>query len=123
MFDRQQIERAGLGEVVRQMHAAVFIVQAPSGEIVLVNEQARQIIELELGRPMPSELGSIRDLYDSDDFELLYPDGRSYELEEWPLMRAIGSGEEVRDEIADFIVGGSRVPVRCNSSPVYDDEG
>ena len=86
MFDRQNIERAGLGEVVRQMPAATFIVEAPSGEIILVNEQARQMIELELGQPMPSELESIRDLYDSGDFELLYPDGRSYKLEEWPLM-------------------------------------
>src|SRR5918997_4991941 len=121
MFGRQEIERAGLGEVVRQMSAAAFIVEAPSGEIVLVNEQARQMIELELGRPMPSELGSIRDLYDSGDFEMLDPDGRSYELEEWPLMRSIGFGEEVRDEIADFLVGSTRIPVRCNSSPVYDE--
>jgi hypothetical protein len=68
MFGRQEIERAGLGEVVRQMPAAAFIVEAPSGEIALVNEQARQMIELELGRPMPSELGSIRDLYDSGNF-------------------------------------------------------
>src|SRR5215210_2470258 len=105
------------------MPAATFIVEAPSGEIVLVNEQARQMIEPELGRPMPSELESIGDLYDSGDFELLYPDVRPYELEEWPLMRSIRSGEVVRDEIADFLVGGTRIPVRCNSSPVYDHEG
>src|SRR5919112_1405256 len=123
MFGRQELERAGLREVVRQMPAAAFIVEAPSGEIVLSNEQARQTIELELGRPMPSELGSIRDLYDSGDFDMLHSDGRPYELEEWPLMRAIGSGEEVRDETADFLVGSTRIPVRCNSSPVYDDEG
>ena len=66
----------------------------------------------------------MRDLHDSGVFELFRPDGRPYELEEWPVMRSIRDGEEVRDEEFVYpLADGNGLLLRCNSSPVYDDEG
>jgi PAS domain-containing protein len=73
---------------------------------------------------LPSELGDLQQVYESSGFESLHPDGRPYEFEEWPLMRSIRDGEEVRDEeIVHLLADGSRYTMRCDSSPIYDDEG
>ena len=45
-------------------------------------------------------------------------------MEEWPLMRSIRDGEEVRDEEFVYpLADGTGLLLRCNSSPVYDEEG
>src|SRR5215207_10862821 len=124
MFDQQDIERAAFEEVLRQMPAAVIVVEARSGEIVFTNTEAQQWTEQVLGQRVPSELGQYRDLQDSSNFQMLHPDGRSYEVEEWPLTRSIRSGEEIRDEeIIYRLADGSRLWSRYNSSPIHNDEG
>lgn len=95
MFDLQQIKAAGLEEAVRRMPTAAVIAEASSGKIILANNQARQMLEQNLGRSMPPGLGEIGDFGDLGVFRL---DGRPLEMEDWPLVRSIGSGEEVRDE-------------------------
>ena len=45
-------------------------------------------------------------------------------MEEWPLIRSITSGEDVRDEeIVYLLPDGRRSMVRYDSSPIYDEEG
>ena len=45
-------------------------------------------------------------------------------MEEWPLMRSISSGEEVRgEEFVYPLADSTRLLVRCDSFPIYDDEG
>src|SRR5829696_2301161 len=124
MFDRQRIERAALEEALRQMPAAVVIVEAPSGKITFINSRGQEMAERYFGRSTPSELRDLHDVYESSNFESLHPDGRPYEIEEWPLMRSIRDGDEVRDEaIVHLLADGSRFTVRCDSSPIYDEEG
>ncbi|MEA2329996.1 MAG: hypothetical protein QOH58_134 [Thermoleophilaceae bacterium] len=106
----------GLEEVVRQMPAAVVIVEAPSGKIIHHNARAREMTERQLGRPIPPEL--------DPDFEIFRPDGRPYEMQDWPLVRSITSGEDVVGErYYNVLPDGSRLHVRCSSSPVYDQDG
>src|SRR2546421_1307877 len=50
------ITRMGLEEVVRQMPAAVMVVEATSGRFIHVNEAAREMTERHLGRIIPGEL-------------------------------------------------------------------
>jgi hypothetical protein len=70
------------------------------------------------GRSLPSELGDLYQVYESSSFESLYPDGRPYEFEQWPLMRSIRDGEEVSDEeIVHLLADGSRFTLRRDSSP------
>jgi len=124
MFDRQRIERAALEEALRQMPAAVVIAEAPSGKITFINSRGQEMAERYFGRSTPSELRDLHDVYESSNFESLHPDGRPYEIEEWPLMRSIRDGDEVREEeIVHLLTDGSRFKVRCDSSPIYDDEG
>jgi PAS domain-containing protein len=50
MFDRQEIERAASEEVLRQMPAAVIVVEAPSGKIIYINREAQRWTEQVLKR-------------------------------------------------------------------------
>lgn len=121
MFDLQQIKGAAFEEALRQMPAAAFIAEAPSGKITFVNEQARHLIEQNPGWSMPSDLGNIVDF---GDLKVFHPDGRPLEMEEWPLVRTIGSGEEVRDAEYSYLhADGTRLSILCSSSPIHDDEG
>jgi PAS domain-containing protein len=118
LFDLQQIQRAGFEEVLRQMPAGVVIAEAPSGKIMFVNRRAQEWTE-----QSPSQTRRTK-LDDAGDFEIFHPDGRTYEMEEWPLMRSIRDGEEVRDEEFVYpLADGTGLLLRCNSSPVYDEEG
>jgi PAS domain S-box-containing protein len=124
MFDPQGIMKAASEEVLQQMPAAVIVVEAPSGEIVFTNREAQRWTDQVLGQRVPTELGEYRGLQESNEFKMLHPDGRSYEVEEWPLTRSITSGEEIRDEeIIHLLADGSRFWSRYNSSPVYNEEG
>jgi PAS domain S-box-containing protein len=115
--DRQDIERAASEEVLRQMPAGVVIAEAPSGKIIFINKQAQQWTEQSRGQTRATKLE------DAGDFQIYHHDGRPYEIEEWPLMRSITSGEEVRDEEFVYpLADGTELLVRCDSSPVYDDE-
>jgi PAS domain S-box-containing protein len=114
----QEIERAVSEEVLRQMPAGVVIAEAPSGRIIFVNGQAQQWTERSRGRARATKLE------DAGAFQIFHPDGRPYEMEEWPLMRSIRDGKEVRNEEFVYpLTDGTGLLLRCNSSPVYDDEG
>jgi PAS domain S-box-containing protein len=110
-----EVSGLDLDQVLQHLPAAVVVVEAPSGRIVHANARARDMTERQLGRPIPPEL--------ADDFEIWHPDGRPYAMEDWPLVRSITSGEQVVDEeYFNVLADGSRLVVRCSSSPVYDDE-
>ena len=122
--DLQEIERAALEEVLRRLSAAIMIVAAPSGETILLNRQTQQMAERYLGSAQLSGIEELRELHDSGVFELYRPDGRPYEFEEWPVMRTLAFGEEIRDEdVIQVMADGSRLTIRCHCSPIYDDEG
>ncbi|WP_166396037.1 PAS domain S-box protein [Rubrobacter marinus] len=111
-----EAERARLEAVLRQMPSGVVIAEAPSGKVVLSNERAEQI----RGRPLPPYLGG----WERDEYEGLRPDGERYAPEEFPLVRTVRTGEEVRDEEMVITRGdGDRATVRVNSSPILDRDG
>src|SRR5918995_297705 len=121
MLDRQQIERIGLEEALRRMPAAAVVAEAPSGKIILINERARRMLERNAGW---SGLPESEGIGDFGDLKMFRPDGRPVEMEEWPLVRSIRSGEEVRDEEQSYLLAdGSRITIRSDSSPIHDDEG
>src|SRR5215208_7610741 len=100
------------------MPAAVIIAEAPSGKIFFRNRRAQQIREQSLGQARATKLE------DAGDFQIFHPDGRPCEIEEWPLMRSIRDGEKVSgEEFVYPLADGSRLWLRCNSSPIYDDKG
>jgi PAS domain S-box-containing protein len=103
----------GADEVIRHMPVAAMVLEAPSGRILHANRRAREMVGSQLGRTIPSEL--------APDWEIFHPDGRPYRMEEWPLVRSMKSGEEVvNEEYFNVLADGSRLFVRCSSSPIYD---
>jgi PAS domain S-box-containing protein len=113
--DASEITGLGLEQVVGEIPAAVFVIEAPSGRIAYANPGGKEMTE-RLGRAIPDELTA--------DWEIYRPDGEPYLMEEWPLVRSITSGETVVDEeYFNVLPDGSRMIVRCSSSPIYDDEG
>jgi PAS domain S-box-containing protein len=118
MSELQKIKEAVSEEVLQQMSAGVIVVEAPSGKIILRNRRAQQWREESLSQARATKLE------DAGDFEVFHPDGRPYEIEEWPLMRSIREGEEVRaEEFVYPLADGSQLWLRCDSSPIYDEEG
>src|SRR5687768_12934257 len=87
-----------------------------SERVIHTNERARELTGRQLGREMPEDLrGAI---------DILHPDGRRYERDEWPVVRSITSGEEVVDEEFFYALPeGGRLFIRCSSAPVRDKAG
>jgi PAS domain S-box-containing protein len=109
-------ERALFEAALRALPAGVVLAEAPSGRVILSNEQAAHILR--------HPLVSVRELADYDpDHMGFHADGRPYQPEDWPLARAMLFGEEVRSEEAHLVAGdGSRIVVKISAAPIRDSE-
>jgi PAS domain S-box-containing protein len=105
----------GVEEVLGPLPAAVVVVEAGSRRIVYANPRARQMTA-QLGRSIPPDL--------TEDWEIFHQDGRPYDVDGWPLVRSLTTGEEVVDEeYFNVLADGSRLFVRASSAPIFDDAG
>jgi PAS domain S-box-containing protein len=105
----------GVEEVLGHIPAAVVVVEAGSRRIVYANPRARQMTA-QLGRSIPPDL--------TEDWEIFHHDGRPYDVDEWPLVRSLTTGEEVVDEeYFNLRADGSRLFVRASSAPIFADAG
>ena len=103
----------GVEEVLGHIPAAVVVVEAGSRRIVYANARARQMTA-QLDRSIPLDL--------TEDWEIFHNDGRPYDVEEWPLVRSLTTGEEVVDEeYFNLRADGSRLFVRASSAPIFGD--
>jgi len=110
-------ERARLAAVLAQMPSGVVVAEAPSGKVVLGNEQIEQI----WGRPF-QPVSSVNDY--PAHYPLHHKDGRPFRAEEYPLARSLLMGERVKDEEASFPRGdGSFGTLSISSAPIYDPKG
>src|SRR4051794_24777098 len=114
---RRDREPAALLEaVLRQMPAAVIVAEAPSGRLLLGNEQVDRVLR------RPFVPAASVEQYRA--YEGFHPDGRPYEPHEWPLARSVARGEVVLEEEIAFRRGdGTRGVMSVNSSPVRDEGG
>lgn len=104
----------GMEVVLRQLPAAVIVVEAPSGRVLLLNRRAEETFG-------QARVASLEELH--RDLELLDPDGRPLAYEQWPLVRCITSGERVAAECGCRRSDGTRLVLHCTCSPVHDEEG
>jgi len=108
-------ERAQLEMVIQCMPSAVIVAEAPSGNIILANGQVQRVFggsALAVGDPV-----------DRIHVEGFHPDGTAYRPEEWPLNRALQTGEIVADEAITILRDGARVLVRASAAPIRDHAG
>ncbi|MDX6749729.1 PAS domain S-box protein [Geminicoccaceae bacterium 1502E] len=109
-------ERARLHAILEHMPAGVLIREAPGGALVLSNEQLRRIWRG--GSVLPGQDTG------SEYLHGFHHDGRPYEPSEWPLMRAIATGETVLGEEIEILRGdGTRGVISVNAAPVTDGQG
>jgi PAS domain S-box-containing protein len=104
-----------LEEVIDQMPAGVILADCPSGQVIAANRELERI--LGHGFRVPADIARY------NWCEGFHPDGRPYRFEEWPLTRALTTGEVVRDEeIAIFRADGTRRTISVSAAPVRNRE-
>ncbi len=102
--------------VLEQLPAGVVIADARTERVILLNQVARQALGL------PSQEFSLDEFY--QHFVGLHPDGRPYEIEEWPLVRALHHGEVILGEEIELLVGpDTHLQARLNAAPLRDASG
>ncbi len=117
LLDRVSMKRKLLNAILEQLPAGVIVAEAPSGNILLFNEQIKQIAQIPDSFP-------VNHLTQPNLNQGFYPDGRAYQLEDWPLYRSVYNGEVVKNEEIHFWhEDGTRGIILVNSAPVYDENG
>lgn len=109
-------ERSRLEAVFRQVPVGLIIAEAPSGRMIVANEQ----LENKMGR-FYQPAGSFKEY---GQYLGLHPDGRRYKIEDWPLTRSIQTGETVTGEEIEMVAhDGTHGWIVVNSAPIRDPEG
>ena len=124
-------ERTRLAAVLRQMPSGVIIAEAPSGRVTFANEQVGRLwpeFAAGLGgedyprHQEPARNGAKAPALNGATG--LHADGRAYAPEEWPLARALATGEIVVDEEIRFPRGdGSLGTLSASAAPIRDERG
>ncbi len=116
LLEELRTARGRLEAVLRQMPAGVVIVEAPSGRVVLANEQTSQLWKATAdssGEDLGFGRAGLRD-----------KDGRAYLPREWPLARSLATGEVVTNEELRFPKDdGSWGTVTVSSASIRDPTG
>lgn len=103
--------------VLEQTPMAIGIAEAPSGRFLFLNDEFERITGM---RPSLSKAA------DPDGTALTgyHPDGRSFEADEWPLVRALKRGEIIRNEVVRMkLPDGRMLEAMTNAAPVRDASG
>jgi signal transduction histidine kinase len=109
-------QRALLETVLNQMPAGVVIAKAPSGEVLLANNQATQILQ--------RSVGELRNVEEYSQYQIFRLDGRPYSTQEQPLARSVLHGEVVMGEELRYLrPDGTFRVLFTNSAPVRDETG
>jgi PAS domain S-box-containing protein len=115
LLDEVRLERRLLAAVLAQMPLGVMIAEAPSGRVVLHNEQLARLV----GSPLLSSGAALL----TAGGRAFHPDGRAYLEREDPLLRAL-HGESVHaEEIELARRDGAVVILRASAVPVRDEPG
>jgi two-component system CheB/CheR fusion protein len=119
---QQAVEEEGvrLHAIIEQLPAAVLLVEAPSGTLLCGNRRAASLFSQPY--PLPSIGLAWTTVYSG--FRGAHGDRRPYEPQEWPLARALATGEAVLDEELEFVRADSvRATVSMSAAPIRDSSG
>jgi PAS domain S-box-containing protein len=116
LVEQSLFQHAYLETLLRHVPVGVIISEAPAGRVLYGNERMEQI----LGHPIVPP----KNVAEYVVWRGFHPDGRPYEPHEWPLARAITtgevvSGEEIHIERAD----GKRLALLVSAAPIRNRFG
>ncbi|MDB6016902.1 MAG: domain S-box protein [Pedosphaera sp.] len=107
-------EKIRLNAILQQLPVGVMIAEAPSGKVLFGNEEVSRV----LNRSFHTSI-ELREC--SDAWQAFHPDGRPYLPEEWPLTRALATGEVVEnEELRLALADGTSIQVSVNAAPLED---
>ena len=113
---RLERKRAYLETIFRQMPLGVAIAEAPSGKLIMHNEEAETL----LGHPLLESA----DYTGYARYGALHPDGQPYVPEEYPITRALLRGETVSQEDMRYKRGDGEITLfSVNAAPVRGADG
>ncbi|HEY0022237.1 MAG TPA: PAS domain-containing protein [Longimicrobium sp.] len=116
LVERLATKHALLEAVVRQLPVGVVIAEAPSGQLLMGNKEIDRIFGHGY-RPSAS-------VGEYEEWVAFHPDGRRVQADEWPLSRALRTGEPAGpDEVRVVRADGSPGIARLCATPVLDAEG
>ncbi|MEI6043942.1 MAG: PAS domain S-box protein [Chloroflexota bacterium] len=116
LLGRLRAKRNLLEAILQQMPLGVTIAEAPSGKITLENSQVGEIWRHEA---IPSE-----SIEEYGGYRGFHKEGKPYQPQDWPLARAITSGEVTLNEELDFQRGdGTWGTMLLNAAPVRNSAG
>jgi PAS domain S-box-containing protein len=109
-------KQAFLQTLIEQAPSGLLIVDAPSDKLIFYNEEAFRL----LGHA----------LLEGEDYRkyihygAIHADGSFYRQEEYPLTRALNSGEVVKQEFMRYLrKDGTPVYLAVNAAPIHDSKG
>ena len=110
-----KIEKSKFNALINKLPVGILVVDASSGDELAKNQKFEDIWD---------ECQEAEELAEYCYYNGSHPDGRPYELEDWPLTRSIANGEEVEDEkIVISKEDGTESIISASSTPVRDDSG
>jgi PAS domain S-box-containing protein len=108
-------QRARLETVLRILPVGIVIAEAPSGKLVLGNEEAQRLWGRDLDEPSVESYRA---------YEGYWPDGRRVGADEWPVVRAVRAGEATpAEEIHILGADGTRRITEMKAAPIRDAKG
>ena len=113
----EQRARNNLETLISTAPVGVVVLDAKAGRLLSFNREAERIVS---SLQMPGR--SLEQLLELVTFRRA--DGREIALEEFPLARALHSGETVRfEEIVLQVADGRSVKALINATPIFTEEG
>jgi signal transduction histidine kinase len=105
-----------LASLLRQLPVGLVVAEYPGGRVVHGSEVLQTIWRRSMDPPA--------EVADYSGWQGWHADGRPYSADEWPLARALDTGELVENEEIEIIRGdGSRGIVLAAAAPILDEEG
>jgi len=103
--------------VLEQAPLAISIVEAPSGNVLFVNDEVERVT----GRSSSQSMSA--NAFDSRTVGYR-PDGTKIAPDDWPVARAMRNGEIVRNEVISLeCENGDRIEITTNAAPVRRADG
>ncbi|MGB8991265.1 MAG: PAS domain S-box protein [Desulfobaccales bacterium] len=110
-----EMKQTFLETLLRQLPAGVVIVAAPSGKLVMGNDQVESLFGPITARDV--------NIADYDRHQFFHRDGKPYSSEEWPLLRSLVAGELVNNEEMLFYNHDNKKILAVNSAPIRNRDG
>lgn len=116
LLQQLEAERSRLEQILQQMPVGVAIAEVPSGKMLFHNHEATALLRHPLLNAATCE--------DYVQYGAIHSTGQPYRPDEYPMVRALLSGEVIRSEEMLYRRGdGTHTILSVNAAPILDASG